>query len=274
MWRAKKYHFRITPSQELLITVRRFKTSKTRRAGSFKQLVLPLPGQSIKEVAVRFKRVGAAKQPSRARQTRWGRVMEYQITLSILLLLVGFTGVIFFGLQIYKGHKLEPVKTFGSTAPVALSQKALPASQPTHISAPSVGIDASITPVGRDTDGSIEMPPLFDWTTGWYKYSPTPGQVGPSVIVGHVDTYKGISVFWKLRDLQRGDIIDVTRADGSTVKFKVQALKQFDQNSFPTQEVYGNIKYPGLRLITCGGSFNQQTESYTQNTVVYAFMVS
>lgn len=270
MWRAKQYHFRITPSQGVLITLRRFRTSKSRRSKQYKQLVLPLPFGPAKELAVRMKRTPRPRK----RRTSLQKVLEYQITLSIVMVLLGVTGAVYFGLQVYAGHKVEPAKTFSSTTPVPLAAKALPASTPTHITAPSVGIDASVMSVGRDSEGSIEMPPLFDWTTGWYKYSPTPGQVGPSVIVGHVDTYKGISVFWHLRELQRGDIINVTRADGRTVKFKVTALKQFDQNNFPTKEVYGNIKYPGLRLITCGGSFNKQTESYTQNTVVYAFMVS
>ncbi|HVV66754.1 MAG TPA: class F sortase [Candidatus Saccharimonadales bacterium] len=271
-WRAKQYHLRITPSKEFLLTLRRFNTPKARRSKQYKQLVVTLPAGSVKELALRIKPV---PRPRSIRQkTGWQKVLEYQVTLSIVMVLFGLTGAVYFGMQIYAGHKIEPVKTFSSTTPVPLAAKALPASVPTHISAPSVGIDASVMTVGRDSDGSIQMPPLFDWTTGWYKYSPSPGQVGPSVIVGHVDTYKGISVFWRLRDLQRGDIIDVTRADGRTVKFKVTALKQFNQNNFPTQEVYGNIQYPGLRLITCGGSFDQQTESYTQNTVVYAFMVS
>jgi len=77
-----------------------------------------------------------------------------------------------------------------------------------------------------------------------------------------------------LREIKQGDIINVRRADGSVVKFRVQALKEFDQNNFPTKEVYGNIGYPGLRLITCSGSFDKQTASYSQNTVVYAFMIS
>lgn len=128
--------------------------------------------------------------------------------------------------------------------------------------------------VGKAADGTIETPPVLEWITGWYKYSPTPGQEGPAVIVGHVDNYKGISVFWKLRDIKPGDVVEVSRADGTVVKFKVDALKQFDQAAFPTKEVYGNINYAGLRLITCAGSFDPATASYNQNTVVYASMIT
>lgn len=196
---------------------------------------------------------------------------QLQASLSLVLIVVGLIGVGVFGLQIYKGQALRPAKTYASIAPVVIhANQFLPRSEPIHISVPSVGIDTKIISVGLDSSGSIEMPPLFDWSAGWYKYSPTPGQLGPSIIVGHVDTYKGVSVFWRLRDIKEGDLVYISRADGKTAKFKVQALKVFDQQDFPTQEIYGNLDYSGLRLITCGGAFNKQTESYTQNTVVYA----
>jgi sortase (surface protein transpeptidase) len=231
---------------------------------------MPLYFGSVREIAIRQRRRKRSSRRSAVATGFW----RQQASVSFVLILAGVVGVAFFGSQIIKVHALEPPRTFSSTASVStLASAALPRSEPTHITIPAIGVDAGIVPVGQDASGSIQMPPLFDWTAGWYKYSPTPGQVGPSVIVGHVDTYKGISVFWRLRELRQGDMINITRSDGRTVKFKVLALKQFDQNNFPTGEVYGNIKYPGLRLITCGGTFDQQTESYTQNTVIYAFMV-
>lgn len=179
---------------------------------------------------------------------------------------------------------MEPPKTFGSAHISKTVEKPkpkksaespyLPKSDPTHITVAAVGIDAPVTPVGKDEAGGIQMPPTLDWTTGWYTGSPSPGQKGPSIIVGHVDTYKGISVFWKLRDVKPGDEISILRADGKTVKYRVTELKQFEQANFPTKEVYGNIDHAGLRLITCGGTFVKATESYTQNTVVYADMIT
>ncbi len=191
-----------------------------------------------------------------------------------MLIIGGGIGVVLLSVQIAKARSLTPPKTFNSVVSVpTIASLALPASDPTHISAPSVGIDADIIQVSQDSTGAIEMPPLFSWEAGWYKYSPTPGQIGPAIIVGHVDTYKGISVFWNLRYLKEGDLISVTRADGRIAKFKVIGLEQFYQNNFPTDKIYGNIKYPGLRLITCGGSFDSQTASYTENTVVFASMI-
>ncbi|MBI4101059.1 class F sortase, partial [Candidatus Microgenomates bacterium] len=94
-----------------------------------------------------------------------------------------------------------------------------------------------------------------------------------AIVVGHIDNYRGPAVFWKLGQLQPGDVVEIDRADGTTVKFKVEAIKQFSQDQFPTAEVYGNIDHAGLRLITCGGQFNRITRQYSDNTVVFASMV-
>jgi LPXTG-site transpeptidase (sortase) family protein len=263
--------------------LRAFRTKKAKRAKSYRQLVVPTLGGEAREIAFRYKARKAPKRRAKQAAKKAPEKLPFRsdvvrphVVAATVLMIVGLSGVGWFGSQVAQGHKLEPLKTFSSTAPVkqAIGIKPLPRSQPTHITVPAVGIDAPVGTVGKAADGAIEVPPVLDWTTGWYKYSPTPGEEGPSVIVGHVDSYKGISVFWHLREIKQGDIINITRADGKTVKFKVTSLKQFDQNNFPTKEVYGNIGYPGLRLITCGGSFSKQTASYSQNTVVYAFMVS
>ncbi len=195
------------------------------------------------------------------------------------LVTAGLAGILFFGLKTTQVRAPEQVTTFAIPAPTAPvpkpeAPKGLSHSEPTHISIPSVGIDSNVMELGRNDDGTMQTPPLFENITGWYKYSPTPGEIGPSVIVGHIDTYKGPSVFWRLSQIQPGSIVEVTRKDGVVVKFKVEALKQFEQNDFPTAEVYGNLDHAGLRLITCGGTFNRATGHYSQNTVVFASIVT
>lgn len=196
---------------------------------------------------------------------------------SLVIVVAGLCGAGYFSLQAATANKLEPVTSFSIPAPAAKKtetvKKGLPASEPTQLRITRVGIDTKIISVGQLPDGTMETPPLFDPVAGWYKFSPTPGEIGPAVIVGHIDTYKGPSVFWHLKDLQAGDVVEVTRADGTVIKFKVEALKQFEQNNFPTEEVYGNLDHAGLRLITCGGSFNHKTGHYSDNTVVYASMI-
>lgn len=267
-WRAKYYTFKLGRTRKLVITVRRFKTAKARRAQSFRQLVVPIDAGLVKEVAIRLK----SHKRQRRQYGAFFAIRRLQSSLGYILIALGLAGLSFFGSQLLLGKQLEPVKTFAAAANGgSLGEvKSLGYSVPTLLSIPSVKINAGIISVGKDSNGGIQMPPLFAWTTGWYKYSPAPGQIGPAVIVGHVDNYKTISVFWRLRDVRPGDIITISRADAKTVKFKVTALKQFSQQNFPTAEVYGNINYPGLRLITCGGAFDRQTGRYTENTVVFA----
>ena len=200
-------------------------------------------------------------------------LLQKQIPVYTLLVFAGVCGTLYFGWQTIKKPDLQPTTTFSIPIPKAntsVIDKGLPRSEPNHITIPRIGIDTGIMTVGKNADGTMETPPVLEYITGWYKFGPTPGEIGPAIIVGHVDNYKGISVFWRLREVLPGDEISITRADGKIVKFKVDALKQFDQDNFPTQEVYGDVNRAELRLITCGGTFNKQTQHYTQNTVVFA----
>ena len=122
----------------------------------------------------------------------------------------------------------------------------------------------------QNPDKTIEVPPFHENITGWYKNGPTPGELGPAIILGHVDSTRGPSVFWDLNKVNPGDEIVIEREDGQKVKYNVDRLERFDQNSFPTEEVYGNINNVGLRLITCGGTFNKEIDRYSHNTVVFA----
>jgi sortase (surface protein transpeptidase) len=151
---------------------------------------------------------------------------------------------------------------------------ALSRSTPVKIEIPSIGVSAPIEQVGLLTNGEVQTPPLTVHNlTGWYKYGPTPGEDGASVILGHVDDYKGLSVFYYLKDLAKGDQIGVTLSDGITANFVVDGLQKASKDNFPTQEVYGKIGYPGLRLITCGGVFDSATGHYDSNIIVYAHLV-
>jgi hypothetical protein len=146
-------------------------------------------------------------------------------------------------------------------------------SRPVSISIPCIGVDSTnMMKLGLNKDGTIEVPPLLSGKTGWYKQSPTPGEVGPSIILGHIDSYKGPSVFFHLHDLKPGAQVIVTRADGTKAHFTVDAIKKYPKSDFPTKKVYGSVDYPSLRLITCGGQFNEQKKSYESNIVVYTHL--
>ncbi|MFC5064598.1 class F sortase [Actinomycetospora atypica] len=148
-----------------------------------------------------------------------------------------------------------------------------PPSPPARIVVPRIGVDSSVASVGLNPDRTMEVPakgPLYD-LAAWYRYSVTPGQQGPSVIVGHIDSAEnGPSVFFRLGALAPGDTVAVTRADGLVVPFTVYATRSFPKDAFPTGEVYAGTTGPELRLITCSGSFDAAARNYRDNTVVFA----
>ena len=153
----------------------------------------------------------------------------------------------------------------------------LPASKPVRIQIPSIGVDSEVFPIGLAADGTLKVPhpgPRLN-KTAWFKNSPTPGQPGPSIIEGHVDSVDGPSVFLKLGEVKPGAKIHVTRADGRVVTFAVNAVRDFAKAEFPTKLVYGgnNLGTPQLRLITCS-DFDTALGTHIGNEVVFSHLVS
>jgi sortase (surface protein transpeptidase) len=145
-------------------------------------------------------------------------------------------------------------------------------SVPTRMDIPAIGVHTTLLRLGLNPDHTVEVPPLrADAPAGWYENSVTPGEKGAAAILGHVDTAReGPAVFYRLGTLKPGDRISVGRADGSTVHFAVTRVARYPKSDFPTQEVYGPVAYPELRLLTCGGSFDRRRRSYLDNVVVFA----
>jgi sortase (surface protein transpeptidase) len=152
----------------------------------------------------------------------------------------------------------------------------LPASAPTRIEIPSIGVSSDLLQLGLNADKTVQVPPLSrDSKAGWYRDSPTPGQLGPSLILGHVDSAEyGAGVFFELGALKPGQTVTVTRADRTAAVFRIDRVAAFPKNHFPTLEVYGDTENAQLRLITCGGKFDFSARSYESNIVVFASLVS
>jgi sortase (surface protein transpeptidase) len=157
-----------------------------------------------------------------------------------------------------------------AVAPVAATP--LPASEPVALTIPAIGVSTRVMALGLTEDGAMEVPP-GGYPAGWFDGSPTPGELGPAVLAGHVDWDGDPAVFWGLHDLTAGDQVLVERADGSTATFAVERIAEYAKEEFPTGSVYGDIDRAGLRLITCGGDFDADTAGYTDNVVVYAHLV-
>lgn len=157
--------------------------------------------------------------------------------------------------------------TTASTAPTR------PVSAPRTLSIPAIGVASALVELGRNPDGTVEVPSLDDPDAkpGWYRDSPAPGALGPAIILGHVDSRRfGPGVFYRLGDLHPGDAVEVTRADGTVAGFAVDTVEVVAKRDFPTLAVYGNLDHAGLRLITCGGEFDPDAGSYESNIIVFA----
>lgn len=165
-----------------------------------------------------------------------------------------------------------PTPSSGAVAPPVAVATHLGRSVPVRLQIAAIGVDSTLLELGLKQDGAMEVPP-GGFPAGWYTGAPTPGELGPAIIAGHVDL-KGPGVFYDLHTLKSGDRVTITRQDGSRPVFRVTRLQQVPKDRFPTKAVYGNIGHAGLRLITCGGTFNRQSGHYEDNIVVFADLVS
>jgi sortase family protein len=154
----------------------------------------------------------------------------------------------------------------------AVNPAPLRRSLPLTVRIPAIGVDAHIIPLGLGPDDIVNVPPLTTpMLTSWFDGGVTPGQVGPAVLFGHVDSaVTGPAVFYRLGELRPGNLIYVTRADQRTAVFRVDAINLYSQDSFPDTAIYAATTEPVLRLITCGGQFDTQTHLYLDRTVAYA----
>jgi LPXTG-site transpeptidase (sortase) family protein len=150
---------------------------------------------------------------------------------------------------------------FATGAPVATGR-------PTRLKVPAIGVDTALETLRTGPGGELTPPENFA-RAGWYADGTLPGDTGPAVIAGHVDSRRGPAVFYRLRELARGDRIEVVRG-GRTVAFTVTSTAWYPKNAFPTEDVYGPTPDRQLRLITCGGVFDHTLRSYKDNLVVYA----
>ena len=139
--------------------------------------------------------------------------------------------------------------------------------RPTVVEIRSIDVRAKIRGVGLNQDGSMEVPPFG--SAGWYRKGPKPGEPGSSVVVAHVDSYEGPDVFFRLHELRRGDTVMIHRADGSTGRWRVLTSEQTPKDELPVERIWNDTRRRVLRLVTCGGNFNEATGHYEDNITVY-----
>jgi sortase (surface protein transpeptidase) len=148
----------------------------------------------------------------------------------------------------------------------------LPKSDPVVVSIPRIGVRSRLVKLGLK-DGEMEVPDK-PADAGWFDRGPTPGALGPAVIAGHVTWNGAHGVFYRLRTMRPGDQVTVTREDGKTAVFTVSRVARFSKSEFPSRAVYGPIDHAGLRLITCGGTYDAAQHKYLDNVIVFAKLES
>ena len=193
-----------------------------------------------------------------------------------VLLLLG--GAVTVGVAVLsQQHAPQPsAGAAGVIGPSTARGPSLRRSLPLAVDIPSIGVHSKLLRLGVNGDGSLQVPPLLTSAdrAAWYKYSATPGEIGSSVIEGHVDSDQGPAVFFRLGALRPGDTIEVTLADGVTAVFRVTGVREYAKARFPAKAIYGSVDYAALRLITCGGAFDYVTRHYLSSTVVFASLTS
>ncbi|QTE30165.1 class F sortase [Pengzhenrongella sicca] len=168
-----------------------------------------------------------------------------------------------------------PADSIEPTEPAATDLgPVLPASAPVALDIPSIGVHSTtLVPLSVGADGVLPAPTDFA-TPGWYTGGPNPGQFGPAVIAGHVDGPGGPAVFYRLGELTPGAQVQVTRQDGSVATFTIDSVESYAKAEFPTSRVYGNTTNRAeLRLITCGGAFDESTGHYVDNIIAFGHLV-
>lgn len=254
-------------------------TSKTNKSGNHKRRsprtkTYNLWLGSRRSLELKFK-LKTKKKKRLTKKQQLARKKLRQKMLASAMIVIGLVGLFYFSANL-TGQRNPPEIYSPPTPEVVESEPVeeepaggMTASAPTTLSIPDVDINTSLITLGRNQDGTMEVPESYE-VAGWYKHSPTPGEIGPTIITGHVDSYRGPAVFWRLSQTRPDQTVELTREDGQKVKYSVTKVKQFDQSNFPTNEVYGNIEHSGLRLITCGGVFDHSSGNYSHNTVVFA----
>lgn len=166
------------------------------------------------------------------------------------------------GVTYYAGPASEPI-------PAAV----LDAAEPTGLRIPSIGVASDLLHLGIAEDGSAEVPQDYD-LAGWFDGGGRPGVVGPTVLLGHVDSQHGPAIFHRLRELRPGDEVEVLTRDGTVARYAVQRSEQVPKDEFPTFAVFGASPDDVLRLVTCAGEFDEAASSYQDNVVVHATRIA
>jgi sortase (surface protein transpeptidase) len=218
-------------------------------------------------------RISPPGGPPAGGRRRRRRFAAAVVVCGLLVLALGVAGLVM--LTGHRGRAADraarPSVTVpsGSAAPAPDSSPARAAPAPVSLTIPAIGVHTRLSRLGITLQGTLQVPTSTS-VAGWYTGSPRPGEIGSSVIAGHIDSFRGPGIFYRLRGMRAGERIYVRRANGSLAVFSVYAVREYPKAHFPTGKVYGPAPDAELHLVTCGGTFDYATHSYLGNVVVYS----
>lgn len=175
------------------------------------------------------------------------------------------------GLTVGPPSALMPVPR-GKQAPVPVAATDDQAALPVRLIVPEIDVRTRLIHLGLTKSGALQVPPTAS-VAGWYTGSPRPGDIGSSIIIGHIDSLQGPGIFYRLRLLRPGQRVYIRQAGGKLAVFRVNAVHMYLKARFPTATVYGPTPDAQLRLITCGGVFDPATGHYLSNVVAFATLI-
>ena len=191
------------------------------------------------------------------------------VALGIFVLMV-FTGFFYYKSRekttvagsVSNNNQIEP--TISASTPVI--------GKPALLVIPKINIKANVEDVGLDKHKKIDIP-KNDYNVAWYELGAKPGENGKAVMAGHLDTrFGGAAVFYDLGSLTQGDTITIIDENEKQISFEVTKIEKFKDANFPIGDVFGSAEEPLLNLITCEGTFNKNTQNYSDRLVVFTKM--
>lgn len=192
--------------------------------------------------------------------------------LAALTKCLAVIGVVLLVIAVFRQDPAPPVPE--SKGAIAVRNAApMQSSRPVSITIPALGVDAAIEQLGVDSDQHLEVP-SDPAAAGWYQESSAPGAAGAAVLAGHVTWAQEPAVFFDLGDLRPGQRVYIRREDGRTAIFAITKIEQYAKDEFPTAQVYQPVDRPVLRLITCGGQFDADSDTYSANVVAFGTLVA
>jgi sortase A len=145
---------------------------------------------------------------------------------------------------------------------------------PETISIPKIHVNTKVESVGMDSEGRMGVP-TNPFDTAWYSPGFKPGMNGSAVIDGHLDLVTGApAVFWNLKLLNIGDTITVMENNGKKYTFAVSQIVRYPYNNFPIKQVFSASNVPMLNLITCNGTWDQNSRNYSDRLVIYSKLIA